>query len=124
MRLHVAPGFAVLLVLEAHAQVPGACLIREAREQIGVTVRYDPVYRKLSFPGGDIPSDRGVCTDVLVRAYRELNVDLQELVHRDMKNAWSAYPKLLGAHSSGYEHSPARAEPRHLLHAAGRAYRS
>jgi uncharacterized protein len=96
MRAHIAFWFAVLFVLEAHAQEPGACLVRKAREQIGVTVHYDPAYRKLSFPGGDVPPDRGVCTDVLIRAYRHLNVDLQELVHRDMKRAWSAYPKHWG----------------------------
>jgi len=96
MRAHVAFWFALLFVMEAHAEEPGACLIRKAREQIGVTVHYDPAYRKLSFPGGDVPPDRGVCTDVVVRAYRRLNIDLQELVHRDMSSAWGEYPKIWG----------------------------
>ena len=59
MRSHIAFWFAALFVLEVHAEQPGACLIREAREQIGVTVHYDPAYRRLSFPGGDVPTDRG-----------------------------------------------------------------
>lgn len=71
-----------------------ARLVEAARSQIGVTVRYDPRYERLAFPGGDVPQERGVCTDVVVRAYRKLGVDLQELVHRDMKAAWNAYPKL------------------------------
>jgi uncharacterized protein len=86
----------LLLGGPAYADELGSCLVDRAREQIGVTVRYDPVYRKIAFPGGDVPMDRGVCTDVLIRAYRGLNVDLQERVHRDMNAAWSRYPKLWG----------------------------
>ncbi|WP_243493149.1 DUF1287 domain-containing protein [Massilia violaceinigra] len=71
-----------------------ARLVDAARSQIGVTTKYDPRYERLAFPGGDVPAERGVCTDVVVRAYRKVGVDLQELVHRDMKAAWSAYPKL------------------------------
>jgi uncharacterized protein len=96
MRSHIAFWFLVLFALGAHAEEPDACLVRKAREQIGVTVHYDSAYRRISFPGGDVPPDRGVCTDVLIRAYRGLNVDLQELVHQDMRGAWSAYPKLWG----------------------------
>jgi uncharacterized protein len=86
----------LLLAFAAHASQPGACLVNEAREQIGVTVTYDPAYRRIAFPGGDVPADRGVCTDVLVRAYRGLDVDLQERVHHDMRAAWTRYPKLWG----------------------------
>lgn len=71
-----------------------ARLVEAARAQIGVTTKYDPRYERLGFPGGDVPLERGVCTDVVVRAYRKVGVDLQELVHRDMKSAWDAYPKL------------------------------
>lgn len=71
-----------------------ARLVEAARAQIGVTVRYDPRYERIAFPGGDVPQERGVCTDVVVRAYRKVGADLQELVHRDMKTAWNAYPKL------------------------------
>jgi uncharacterized protein YijF (DUF1287 family) len=96
MRSLLALWLALLFVSNAYAEGPGACLIRKAREQIGVTVHYDPAYRRLSFPGGDVAPDRGVCTDVLIRAYRRLDVDLQELVNRDMRSAWAAYPKLWG----------------------------
>lgn len=74
----------------------GAKLVSAARQQIGVTVTYDPAYRTLAYPGGDVPSDRGVCTDVVVRAYRSLGFDLQVAVHEDMKRAWSEYPSQWG----------------------------
>lgn len=69
-------------------------LVAAARAQVGVTVVYDPSYRGLDYPGGDIPAERGVCTDVVIRAYRRLGLDLQVAVHEDMKRAWSEYPKL------------------------------
>lgn len=69
-------------------------LVEAARQQIGVTTGYDGRYEKLAYPGGDVPLERGVCTDVVVRAYRKLGVDLQELVHRDMSKSWDAYPHL------------------------------
>ena len=68
----------------------GRCLVDAARKQIGVTVVYDSGYRRLPYPNGDVPQDRGVCTDVLVRAYRQLGVDLQVRVHEDMSAAWQA----------------------------------
>lgn len=72
-------------------------LVAAARKQVGVTLTYDASYSKLDYPGGDVPSERGVCTDVLVRAYRDgLGVDLQVLVHEDMRKAFSAYPALWG----------------------------
>lgn len=67
-----------------------------ALEQIGVTTRYDPAYVPLKYPGGDLPPDRGVCTDVVVRALRRQGVDLQKLVHEDMKRHFSAYPQKWG----------------------------
>ncbi len=60
-------------------------------------VRYDPAYYRLAYPGGDVPSDRGVCTDVVIRAYRMLGIDLQREVHEDMKSEFDAYPKIWGA---------------------------
>ncbi len=74
----------------------GIALVEAAREQIGVTVIYDPAYRQLDYPGGDVPAERGVCTDVIVRAFRRLGVDLQVLVHEDMTAAFAAYPQLWG----------------------------
>lgn len=75
---------------------PALRLVRAAREQVGVTVVYDGSYRALAYPGGDVPPERGVCTDVVVRAYRALGFDLQRAVHEDMRAAWNAYPKLWG----------------------------
>jgi uncharacterized protein len=72
---------------------PGRDLAEAAKQQIGVTLRYDGAYRKLAYPKGDVPADRGVCTDVIVRAYRRFGIDLQRLVHEDMASAWSEYPK-------------------------------
>lgn len=72
-------------------------LIKAARAQIGVTTTYDPAYTALSFPNGDVPRGKGVCTDVVIRAYRDaLGLDLQSLVNADMKANFSAYPKRWG----------------------------
>jgi uncharacterized protein len=59
-------------------------------------VRYDPSYFRLTYPNGDVPSDKGVCTDVVIRAYRKLGIDLQKEVHEDMKSHFSLYPKTWG----------------------------
>lgn len=71
-------------------------LVDAARTQIGITVAYDPRYERIGFPNGDVPLARGVCTDVIVRAYRTLGIDLQALVNQDMRRAWHAYPKQFG----------------------------
>ena len=74
-----------------------SALINSARAQIGVTLIYDGSYQSLSFPNGDIPRLRGVCTDVVIRALRDSHaLDLQQLVNRDMKAAFSNYPKIWG----------------------------
>lgn len=62
-------------------------LVRAARAQIGVTTRYDGAYRRIRYPMGDVPVQAGVCTDVVVRAWRAQGVDLQQLVHEDMRRA-------------------------------------
>lgn len=67
-----------------------------ARQQIGVTTEYDPSYEQLPYPGGDVPMERGVCTDVIIRALRPLGLDLQKEVHEDMRAHFAAYPKLWG----------------------------
>jgi uncharacterized protein YijF (DUF1287 family) len=56
------------------------------------TVRYDPAYVKIGYPGGDVPADTGVCTDEVIRAYRALGIDLQKAVHEDMQANFRAYP--------------------------------
>jgi uncharacterized protein len=64
-----------------------------ARQQLGVTIHYDPTYRRLAYPGGDVPADRGVCTDVIVRALRVARaIDLQKRVHEDLAAHVGAYP--------------------------------
>ncbi len=72
-------------------------VIDGAIDQIGSTVSYDPAYVKLDYPGGDVPPDRGVCSDVIVRAFRKASVDLQKELHEDMKRNFSAYPQQWGA---------------------------
>lgn len=81
------------------AQTPpslGPQISTHARSQIGVTTRYDPAYVTLAYPGGDVPLHTGVCTDVVVRALRKVNLDLQKEVHEDMKQNFAAYPKNWG----------------------------
>lgn len=75
---------------------PSPILIAAARRQIGVTVRYDPAYVVLPYPGGDVPQDRGVCTDVVIRALRAKELDLQQRVHEDMLAHFDLYPKRWG----------------------------
>ena len=85
-----------LLLLLAATAFADSRLPELARRQIGVTVEYDGSYERLSYPGGDVPMERGVCTDVVIRALRLLNFDLQKEVHEDMKRNFSSYPKRWG----------------------------
>ena len=71
-----------------------AKLVAAVVAQHGETVYYDPSYVKLSYPNGDVPKDRGVCSDVVIRALRGVGIDLQVALHEDMRAHWSAYPKL------------------------------
>ncbi len=81
------------LLVAARALGNNADIAVAAQSQIGVSVSYDPAYRKLAYPGGDVPKERGVCTDVIVRALRQARaMDLQQLLHEDIKAAWEAYP--------------------------------
>jgi uncharacterized protein len=59
-------------------------------------VTYDPTYYRITYPGGDVPSTRGVCSDVVIRAYRKIGIDLQQLVHEDMKENFDQYPNYWG----------------------------
>jgi uncharacterized protein YijF (DUF1287 family) len=94
--LFIAAMFTPSIGLAQEATAPAGRLLQGATEQIGKTVRYDPSYEALAFPGGDVPLERGVCTDVIVRAYRAIGVDLQLLVNQDMRQSFGAYPKLWG----------------------------
>lgn len=71
-------------------------LIESARARTLIGEIYDPAYVAIAYPGGDVPDDRGVCTDVVIRAYRSLGIDLQVEVHEDMKANFARYPKLWG----------------------------
>ena len=67
-------------------------LVDAALERTTHDVRYDGSYFSMAYPGGDVPADIGVCTDVLIRAYRTIGVDLQRLVHEDMSEHFGLYP--------------------------------
>lgn len=75
-----------------HSAHVDLALAAEARLQESIT--YDPRYFEIDYPMGDVPADKGVCTDVVVRSYRTLGIDLQELVHEDMKKKFILYPKM------------------------------
>ena len=67
-------------------------LVDAALERTAHTVRYDGRYLSIPYPGGDVPADQGVCSDVVIRAYRQLGIDLQQQVHEDMKAHFARYP--------------------------------
>lgn len=71
-------------------------IVKAARSQIGVTTGYDPAYRRIAYPGGDVPKQSGVCSDVVIRALRPLGIDLQKEVHEDMVHHFSKYPQKWG----------------------------
>ena len=71
-------------------------LVEAARARTTISVTYDGAYQRLTYPGGDVPNNIGVCTDLLVRAYRQLGIDLQERVHNDMRGSFSRYPARWG----------------------------
>ena len=73
-----------------------AGLVAAALERTKHAVRYDGRYLALAYPGGDVPADIGVCTDVVIRSYRKIGIDLQVLVHEDMQENFSEYPALWG----------------------------
>ena len=75
-------------------------LANAALDRTRHTVRYEPAYVSLAYPGGDVPAETGVCTDEVIRAYRALGIDLQKLVHDDMKKNFSVYPKIWGLSST------------------------
>ncbi len=72
-------------------------IVDSAIEQTRQTFEYDPSYSKLAYPNGDVPIERGVCADVIVRAFRRAGVDLQKEVHEDMARYFAAYPAKWGA---------------------------
>jgi uncharacterized protein YijF (DUF1287 family) len=86
---------------ETHELTPNSSvqlnqLIEGAKDQVGITTGYDPSYQKLDYPNGDVPVETGVCSDVIVRAFRKASIDLQKDMHEDMKSNFSAYPSKWG----------------------------
>ncbi len=95
--------FFFLSCLTISAQELGTNQINLSNAAISFTkqqVVYDPSYFSISYPNGDVPKGKGVCTDVVIRAYRQLGVDLQKEVHEDMKANFSVYPKIWGLNST------------------------
>ena len=82
--------------------------VAAAIERTHHTVRYDPAYVRIPYPGGDVPQDTGVCTDEIIRSYRAVGIDLQKEVHEDMVQNFSAYPRnwrwLLARPDSNIDH--------------------
>lgn len=72
-------------------------LVESAIDQTRVTTGYDPSYVGIEYPGGDVPLETGVCSDVVVRAFRKAGIDLQKEIHEDMSRARAVYPKKWGA---------------------------
>ncbi len=93
----VIPPASIAKPLPANASPQLKQFIDAAIDQSNTTTGYDPSYVAIAYPKGDVPSDTGVCSDVVVRAFRKTGIDLQKEVHEDMKLAWSEYPKRWGA---------------------------
>src|SRR5258708_5179783 len=74
----------------------GIPLAQAAARQVGVTTVYDPAYVRIGYPNGDVPPKRGVCADVVVRAFRRVGIDLQAEVHLDMLKNFGVYPRSWG----------------------------
>ena len=79
----------LLSMISLSAESMKSRFIEFARAQVGKTLYYDPSYRKLKYPNGDIPIERGVCTDVVIRALRGVGIDMQQRIYQDRK----IYPK-------------------------------
>jgi uncharacterized protein YijF (DUF1287 family) len=80
-------------ISESHRREFLQHLIAAAIERTHHLVRYDPAYVRISYPGGDVPADTGVCTDQIIRSYRSVGVDLQKEVHEDMVRNFDLYPR-------------------------------
>ena len=99
MKFRIAFATLLFFILSTTAALPDEKIlifITAARSQIGVTTSYNSCYMALKYPGGDVPIQTGCCTDVLIRAFRKLDIDLQQLVHEDMKSNFSYYPRKWG----------------------------
>ncbi len=80
--------------------ITGQSLAEAALVRTTQNVVYDGSYHSIAYPGGDVPANIGVCTDVVIRSYRALGIDLQKLVHEDMRANFASYPKIWGLKST------------------------
>ena len=99
MNIRIFPVLFVLLCTPPIARADAfdaSKLISAAIAQSAFTKSYDSGYTAIAYPGGDVAKETGVCTDVVIRAYRALGFDLQRLVHEDMKKNFGVYPKFWG----------------------------
>ena len=102
MKLTIQLALVVVLAFGApvFAQLPAdefaTRLVDAAMDRLSHNVIYDGSYRRIVYPNGDVPDHLGVCTDLVVRAYRAVGIDLQQAVHEDMKANFPAYPKIWG----------------------------
>lgn len=102
MRLLLLIVFVFISVL-SHGQTTNSVKSELSIAALSLTqqnVTYDPSYFAIGYPNGDVPSNKGVCTDVIIRAYRKIGIDLQKEVHEDMILNFDAYPKLWGLKST------------------------
>lgn len=94
MRLTIIFFSLLHLAIPSTGQDGQQLLANEAIHLTTVRVVYDPSYFDIPYPNGDVPAGRGVCTDVIIRAYRKVGIDLQQKVHEDMAANFNAYPNM------------------------------
>jgi len=82
----------LLLTFQSIASANADKLVFQAKERLNHNITYDGRYIAIDYPNGDVPSNIGVCTDVIIRSYRGIGIDLQKLVHEDIKTHFSQYP--------------------------------
>lgn len=92
MRKHIFI-FSLFVFISVHAEVN---LVDAAKERLKHFIIYDGSYQRIAYPNGDVNKNKGVCTDVVIRSYRTLGIDLQKLVHEDMLENFSEYPRNWG----------------------------
>lgn len=95
VKVLTATVFGILVSLSAISQTDFCSRLADSALVLTFDkVIYDPSYFSIDYPGGDVPADKGVCTDVIIRAYRKLGVDLQKEVHEDMSSNFYKYPQI------------------------------
>lgn len=97
--MHFFKAYIVILIISSQPQTLSAkplSLVDAAKERTKSHVIYDGSYRSIDYPLGDVAENKGVCTDVLIRSYRQLGIDLQQLVHEDMVENFKLYPQIWG----------------------------